>query len=146
MIGAVAVLSGCKAPTSKETAEQAASAPPIPPKGNVSDSLDVVKKAKGPVMTTLEGKNLDEVCGELRSGGGLPEVPLTWWRTPRTPGSRWTGETPWSRRSTSCFAGPSVDLARLDCLRARAVESTPAIPPGARRTAIYNHYVLATGD
>ena len=31
MIGAVAVLSGCKAPSARETAEQAASAPPIPP-------------------------------------------------------------------------------------------------------------------
>jgi L-serine dehydratase len=54
MIGAVAVLSGCKAPSPKETAEQAASAPPMPPKSQLSDSLDVVKKAKGPVMTTLE--------------------------------------------------------------------------------------------
>jgi L-serine dehydratase len=55
MIGAVAVLNGCKAPSPKETAEQATSAPPVPPKAtSLSDSLDVVRKAKGPVMTTLE--------------------------------------------------------------------------------------------
>ena len=54
MIGAVAVLSGCKPPTSRETAEQAGSAPPTPAKGFVSDSLQVVQKSKGPVMTTLE--------------------------------------------------------------------------------------------
>ena len=54
MIGAVTVLSGCKPLTPKETAEQAASAPPTPPKVSISDSLDVVKKAKGPVMTTLD--------------------------------------------------------------------------------------------
>ena len=54
MIGAVTVLSGCKPPTPKETAEQAASAPPTPPKVSLSDSLEVVRQSKGPVMTTVE--------------------------------------------------------------------------------------------
>ncbi len=54
MIGAVAVLSGCNAPTPNETAQQATSAPPVAPAVPLSEDLDVVKKAKGPVMTTLE--------------------------------------------------------------------------------------------
>ena len=57
MIGAVTVLSGCKPLTPKETAEKAASAPPIPAdKLNLamSDSLAVVRNSKGPVMTTVE--------------------------------------------------------------------------------------------
>ena len=54
MIGAVAVLTGCNPPTPKETADQNASAPPVAPAVPLSDELDVVKKAKGPVMTTLE--------------------------------------------------------------------------------------------
>jgi L-serine dehydratase len=53
MIGAVAVLSGARPATAKETTERAASAPPIPPAVELSPDL-VVKKAKGPVMTTLE--------------------------------------------------------------------------------------------
>jgi len=54
MIGAVAVLSGCTPPTAKETTEQATSAPPTAPKVDLSPDLDVVKKAKGPVMTTVD--------------------------------------------------------------------------------------------
>ncbi len=54
MIGAVAVLSGCKSPTPKETAQRAASAPPTPPATQLSDSLQVVQRSKGPIMTTLE--------------------------------------------------------------------------------------------
>jgi L-serine dehydratase len=54
MIGAVAVLSGHGASSAKETTERAAAAPPIPPRVELSDSLEVVKKSKGPVMTTLE--------------------------------------------------------------------------------------------
>ena len=54
MIGAVAVLSGCAPPTPQQTAEQATSAPPIPPKIHLSPDLDVVKKTKGPVMTTID--------------------------------------------------------------------------------------------
>src|SRR6188472_1903254 len=54
MIGAVAVLSGCAPPSPKETAAQATSAPPVGAKTDMSADLDVVKKSKGPVMTTLE--------------------------------------------------------------------------------------------
>jgi L-serine dehydratase len=59
MIGAVAVLEGCSAPSPESTAAKAgtatspaqaapASAPPL------DESLNVVKKSKGPVMTTIE--------------------------------------------------------------------------------------------
>jgi L-serine dehydratase len=57
MIGAVAVLEGAAAPTAEATAAraataispmQAAAAPPLSP------DLDVVKKSKGPVMTTID--------------------------------------------------------------------------------------------
>jgi hypothetical protein len=41
-------------PTPEETAARAASAPQRPPRSNLSDSLQVVQKSKGPVMTTLE--------------------------------------------------------------------------------------------
>jgi len=54
MIGAVTVLSGCEAPSAKATVEQAGSAPPTPPKVPLSPDLDVVKRSKGPVMTTIE--------------------------------------------------------------------------------------------
>jgi L-serine dehydratase len=54
MIGAVAVLSGCAPPSTDQTAQQATSAPPPAAKGNVSVDLDVVKKAKGPVMTVID--------------------------------------------------------------------------------------------
>jgi len=53
MIGAVAVLSGCAPPTKDETAQSAASAtsPAVPA---LSNDLEVVKKAKGPVMTVID--------------------------------------------------------------------------------------------
>jgi L-serine dehydratase len=54
MIGAVSVLSGTPPATAKETAEKAASAPPVPPKVTLSPDLAVVKQSKGPVMTTVE--------------------------------------------------------------------------------------------
>ncbi len=55
MIGATAVLTGCAPATPQQTATAAATATPPPqPTGNVSPELDVVKKSKGPVMTTLE--------------------------------------------------------------------------------------------
>src|SRR6478735_4475323 len=54
MIGAVTVLSGCKPPTVQETAETASSAPATPPAVRLSDSLEVVRKSKGPVMTTVD--------------------------------------------------------------------------------------------
>jgi L-serine dehydratase len=53
MIGAVAVLAGCAPPTPEETKAQATGAP-APPMKELSPDLDVVKKAKGPVMTTIE--------------------------------------------------------------------------------------------
>jgi L-serine dehydratase len=54
MIGAVSVLSGTVPATAKETAEKAASAPPVPQKVTLSPDLAVVKQSKGPVMTTVE--------------------------------------------------------------------------------------------
>jgi L-serine dehydratase len=54
MIGAVAVLAGNAPASAKETAKKAASAPATPPKVTLSPDLQVVKNAKGPVMTTLE--------------------------------------------------------------------------------------------
>jgi L-serine dehydratase len=54
VVGAVAVMTGCAAPTP----EQAAAAPPPQsppvPASKVSPELEVVKKSKGPVLTTLE--------------------------------------------------------------------------------------------
>jgi len=52
VIGSAAVITGCSMPEKQQTA--AASAPPPQVKETVSPDLDVVKKAKGPVMTTLE--------------------------------------------------------------------------------------------
>jgi L-serine dehydratase len=58
MIGAVSVLSGCGPSTPEETAKAAATAtpPPQPPAAApaLSQDLNVVKKAKGPVMTTID--------------------------------------------------------------------------------------------
>jgi L-serine dehydratase len=53
LITSVSVLTGCSGP-SPEQAAAAPQAPPAPPASNVSPDLNVVKKAKGPVMTTLE--------------------------------------------------------------------------------------------
>ena len=52
IFGATAVLTGCAAPTE----QQVASAPPAPAPAApaLSESLNVVKKAKGPVITTLD--------------------------------------------------------------------------------------------
>ncbi len=52
MIGAVAVLAGSQPASAKETADKAAGA--VPPRVDLSPDLQVVKKSKGPVMTTLE--------------------------------------------------------------------------------------------
>jgi L-serine dehydratase len=54
MISAVAVLTGTAPASPAETAKKAASAPAPKPKVPLSPTLDVVKKSKGPVMTTLE--------------------------------------------------------------------------------------------
>ena len=52
VIGSAAVISGCTPTEKQQTA--GASAPPPVVKENVSPDLNVVKKSKGPVMTTLE--------------------------------------------------------------------------------------------
>jgi L-serine dehydratase len=54
LIGAVAVLTGAPPASPAATAKKAASAPPTPPKTGMSPNLDVVKKSKGPVMTTVD--------------------------------------------------------------------------------------------
>jgi L-serine dehydratase len=55
VLGAAAVMTGCSPPASTPPAASTA-APPAPPepKSNVSPDLEVVRKSKGPVMTTLE--------------------------------------------------------------------------------------------
>jgi L-serine dehydratase len=53
LVGAMTVITGCSGPSPEQTS--AAAPPPAPaPTPNVSPDLDVVKKSKGPVMTTLE--------------------------------------------------------------------------------------------
>ena len=52
VISSAAVITGCTPTEKQQTA--AASAPPPVVKGNVSPDLDVVKKSKGPVMTTID--------------------------------------------------------------------------------------------
>jgi len=58
MIGAVSVLAGCGPSTPEQTAAAAATATPPPQPAPAAPplaaSLDVVKKAKGPVMTTID--------------------------------------------------------------------------------------------
>ncbi len=55
VVGAAAVLTGCK-PADKDQAGAAAPVPAAAPKpaAGLSADLDVVKKAKGPVMTTID--------------------------------------------------------------------------------------------
>src|SRR3954470_3538546 len=50
LVGAMTVITGC----SKDSPEKVVAAAPPPVSPNVSPDLDVVKKSKGPVMTTLE--------------------------------------------------------------------------------------------
>jgi L-serine dehydratase len=58
MVGAVSVLSGCSPSTPEQTAATAATATPPPQPAAaappLAKSLDVVKRAKGPVMTTID--------------------------------------------------------------------------------------------
>lgn len=56
MIGAVAVLNGSEAPTPQETEQRAAAGGPktASPRSGLSPELDVVRRSKGPVMTTVE--------------------------------------------------------------------------------------------
>ena len=55
VVGAVAVITGCKAPEKPEQAA-AAAAPPAPtsPTGPTAQNLDVVMRSKGPVMTLID--------------------------------------------------------------------------------------------
>ena len=52
LFGATAVITGCAAPTEQQVA--ATPPPPAPALPPLSEDLDVVKKSKGPVMTTLD--------------------------------------------------------------------------------------------
>ncbi len=55
VIGAAAVITGCSVSDKKEqAAAPAPAAAPQKPAGGLSEDLDVVKKAKGPVMTTID--------------------------------------------------------------------------------------------
>ena len=54
LIGAVAVLTGAPPASPAETAKKAATATTPKPKTALSPDLDVVKKSKGPVMTTVD--------------------------------------------------------------------------------------------
>ena len=53
LVGATAVITGCSAPSEQQIAT-ASPPPPASPASSVSEDLNVVKKAKGPVMTTLD--------------------------------------------------------------------------------------------
>jgi L-serine dehydratase len=53
LFGATAVITGCAAPTEQQVAA-APPAPALPAAPPLSESLNVVKKAKGPVMTTID--------------------------------------------------------------------------------------------
>jgi L-serine dehydratase len=53
VVGAVAVITGCSTPQEKAAPAAAPVAAPRPA-GGVSQDLDVVKKSKGPVMTTID--------------------------------------------------------------------------------------------
>ena len=55
LFGATAVITGCAAPTEQQVAATPPpAAPPAAAAPPLSEDLNVVKKAKGPVMTTLE--------------------------------------------------------------------------------------------
>jgi len=55
LVGAMGVISGCAPSPEKTAAAPPPTAPPVPaPAQEMSPDLDVVKKAKGPVMTTVD--------------------------------------------------------------------------------------------
>src|SRR5262245_12873340 len=55
LVGATAVLTGCAPSTPEQVTKQAAATPPATPAAPpLSENLEVVKKAKGAVMTTLD--------------------------------------------------------------------------------------------
>ena len=53
VVSAAAVIAGCSTPSPEQIAQTPVPAPAVPA-SSVSPELDVVKRAKGPVMTTLE--------------------------------------------------------------------------------------------
>ena len=53
LVGATAVITGCSAPSEQQIATASPSTPGLS-RASVSEDLNVVKKAKGPVMTTLD--------------------------------------------------------------------------------------------
>jgi L-serine dehydratase len=54
VLGAAAVMTGCSPPATPPAASTSAASAPPEPKSLVSPELEVVKKSKGPVMTTLD--------------------------------------------------------------------------------------------
>jgi L-serine dehydratase len=54
VVGAAAVIAGCGPASPPDAAPQVSAQPAAPPTSKVSPDLDVVKKSKGPVMTTLD--------------------------------------------------------------------------------------------
>jgi L-serine dehydratase len=54
LVGAMAVITGCSSPSSEQAPAAAAPPPPPTPAPDLSPDLEVVKKAKGPVMTTID--------------------------------------------------------------------------------------------
>jgi L-serine dehydratase len=54
IMGAVAVITGCSPSTPEQTAQTNPTPPPVPQAPPLSPDLEVVKKSKGPVMTTLD--------------------------------------------------------------------------------------------
>src|SRR4029079_16788218 len=55
LVGAVSVIAGCSAPTpAQQAAGPAATPPPMPIGPPLSEDLEVVKKAKSPVITTID--------------------------------------------------------------------------------------------
>ncbi len=54
VLGATAVITGCSAPTREQAAAPPAAPPPPQPAAQLSPDLEVVKQAKGPVMTVID--------------------------------------------------------------------------------------------
>src|SRR3954451_258548 len=54
VVGAAAVIAGCAPATPPDAAAQVSAQPAAPPTTQLSPELNVVKKSKGPVMTTLD--------------------------------------------------------------------------------------------
>ncbi len=54
VVTAAAVIAGCSTPSPQQVASQTPALAPAKPEVPLSENLDVVKKEKGPVMTTLD--------------------------------------------------------------------------------------------